>query len=147
MLFVQFPNSQFHNSPIPMPPLYGPTNPSPENAETAKVKRCGSVNRLRPEFEARYRELHANAWPTILNRLHQSHIQNYSIYLYEIDGIKLLFSYFEYTGDDFAADMQAIADDPETQRWWTLTDPCQNPLPEVLPNGNWADMEMIFQMD
>lgn len=128
------------------PPIFGPTNPGPQSPATDNIRRCASVNRLRPEFETQYRELHADAWPAILDRLRRSHIQNYSIYLHEINGSKFLFSYFEYTGTDYAADMQAIADDPETRRWWSFTDPCQDPLPEVLPDGNWADMEMLFLM-
>ena len=34
-----------------------------------------------------------------------------------------------YVGDDYAADMAAMAADPETQRWWEITNPMQEPLP------------------
>lgn len=127
-------------------PLFGPTNPDPATAR-ASVKRIASVNRLRPGKEQLYRELHADVWPAILERLRTSHIRNYSIYLKEVEGTLLLFSYFEYTGQDFEADMQAIADDPETRRWWKLTDPCQQPLPDVEPGGNWSDLEPVFLME
>lgn len=127
-------------------PIYGPTNPSPDEQKAKAVKRYGSVIRLRPEQEATYRELHADVWPSILKRLQSSNVQNYSIYLREVEGVKLLFSYMEYTGDDYAADMQAIADDPETQRWWAFTDPCQNPLPSEKPGQNWTPMELVFHM-
>jgi L-rhamnose mutarotase len=33
-----------------------------------------------------------------------------------------LFAYFEDWGDDIARDMAAIDANPETQRWWRLTD-------------------------
>ena len=36
-------------------------------------------------------------------------IQNYSIYLKEIKGQYFLFSYFEYAGHDFDADMKKMA--------------------------------------
>ena len=39
-----------------------------------------------------------------------------------------LFSYFEYVGDDFAADMANMAADPTTQKWWAVCKPCQEPL-------------------
>lgn len=126
--------------------VYGPTNPGPGTQAKQKVKRYGSVIRLRPEQEKTYRELHADVWPQILNRLRLSNIKNYSIYLHEIEGTKLLFSYMEYTGENFEKDMQAIAEDPETQRWWEFTDPCQNPLPSDNPGQNWTPMELIFHM-
>jgi len=63
-----------------------------------------------------------------------------SIHEREIDGKLYLIAYLEYTGDDFDADMKKMAADPETQRWWKETDPCQSPLPEALAKGKiWAE--------
>ncbi len=45
------------------------------------MKRYASVIGLRPEGEARYRELHAAVWPAVLDRLSTSHIRNYSIFV------------------------------------------------------------------
>ena len=92
------------------------------------IQRFGAIIGLRPEMEARYRELHSAVWPSILARLKASNIRNYSIYIAEIEGRKFLFSYLEYIGDDYQGDMKAIADDPQTQLWWRETDPCQTPL-------------------
>ncbi|WP_330175977.1 L-rhamnose mutarotase [Streptomyces sp. NBC_01498] len=107
------------------------------------MKRHAAVVRLRPEKEAEYRALHADAWPGVLDALKRAHIGNYSIFLR--DG--LLFSYLEYTGDDYAADTAAIATDPTTQRWWALTDPCQQPLDTAADGQLWADAEEIFHLD
>lgn len=111
------------------------------------MRHFGSVIGLKAEMEHRYRELHTNAWESVLRRLAESNIRNYSIYITELDGKKYLFSYFEYTGADFEADMQAIADDPETQRWWKETDLCQIQLPNRARGANWTDMECVFLMD
>ena len=127
--------------------VYGPPNPSPAETDDSPVKRFGSVIRLNPEKEQYYRELHANVWPGVLERLRKSNIRNYSIYVTEIEGKKYLFSYFEYTGNDYDFDMQAIADDPETRRWWKETDPCQIQLPTRKPGANWSEMEMVFLME
>lgn len=125
-------------------PVYGPTNPTPEEQTKSEIRRFGSVIGLNAEKEKYYRELHANVWPTVLDRIKKSNMRNYSIYTTEIEGKKYLFSYFEYVGTDLEADMQAIADDPETQRWWKETDPCQFQLPTRKPNANWSEMEMVF---
>ena len=75
--------------------------------------------------------------------MRDSNMRNFSIYITELDGEKYLFSYFEYVGDDFAADMKAIAEDPLTQKWWKETDPCQIQLPNRKPGANWSEMEMV----
>lgn len=111
------------------------------------VRQFGSVIGLNPEKEQYYRELHANVWPTITARIRKSNIRNYSIYVTAIEGKKYLFSYFEYVGQDFESDVQDIAKDPETQRWWKETDPCQFSLPSRKPGVNWSDMEMVFMME
>lgn len=107
------------------------------------MQRYGSVIKLKPEKRDEYRQLHAQVWPDVLKMIHDCNIRNYSIY-YK-DGY--LFSYFEYVGDDFAADMQKMADDPTTQQWWQLTDPCQEPLETRQPGEKWASMEEYFHVD
>jgi len=126
-------------------PVYGPSNPDPETIARQSVKRYGSVIELRPESEAYYRELHANAWSGNLRQMHQSNLRNFTIFLGEVDGRRLLFSFFEYIGTDFEADMAAIAANPETQRWWAETDPCQRRLPDTPDGEQWLPLEMVFQ--
>jgi L-rhamnose mutarotase len=106
------------------------------------MKRMGSCNRLRPEKVAEYKELHAATWPSVLARISACNIRNYSIFLREPEN--LLFAYFEYHGNDFAADLAKMAADPETQRWWALTDPCQQPYDSRAKGENWAMMEEVF---
>lgn len=128
-------------------PQYGVTNPSPEEQESMPVRRFGSVIGLHPQKEQYYRDLHASVWPAIIARIRKSNIRNYSIHVIEIEGRKYLFSYLEYVGQDFEADMNNIAEDPETLRWWEETDPCQFPLDSGKPGAKWSAMEMVFMME
>lgn len=113
-------------------------------------RRIGMAIGLRPEMEARYRALHTDPWRAVLERITRSHVRNYSIYLAELPGGLFLFSYFEYTGEDFAADMAALAADPETRRWWRETDPCQRPLATSAgvtgshDGAWWTTLEEVF---
>ena len=112
------------------------------------MKRYGMITGLRAEKLEEYKRLHAAVWPDVLRRIKQSHIQNYSIYLRQLDdGQPYLFSYFEYTGSDFAADMAAMAADETTQRWWAVCMPCQKPLASRAPDEWWATMEEVFHCD
>ena len=107
------------------------------------MKRIASVIRLRPEHEAEYRRLHADAWPSVLATLRAANVTNYSIFLR--DG--LLFAYYEYVGDDYEADKAAIAADETTQRWWQLTDPCQQPLPTAEAGQRWVEAVEVFRLE
>ena len=113
-----------------------------------KVLRYGSITGLRPEKVAYYKKLHAAVWPGVLKKITACNIHNYSIYLKEIEGRQYLFSYFEYTGNDFAADMKKMAADTATQRWWKETAPTQIPLPDAAAKGEtWSNMEEVFHKD
>ncbi len=107
------------------------------------MKRYGSVIGVKPEKLAEYKRLHAAVWPGVLAKIKECNIRNYSIY-YK-DG--LLFSYFEYHGADFNRDMENMALDEETQRWWAVCKPCQEPLPTRAAGEWWADMEEVFHVD
>jgi L-rhamnose mutarotase len=112
------------------------------------VKRYGWVIGLKAEELEEYKRLHANVWPNVLRMIKACHIQNYSIYLRQLDdGRYYLFSYLEYTGTDFASDMAQMAADPETQRWWAVCKPCQQPLANRQAGEWWADMEEVFHQD
>ena len=54
---------------------------------------------------------------------------------------------FEYTGKDYEADMAKMAADPETQRWWDVVKPMQEPLGTRQDGEWWADMEEVFHQD
>jgi L-rhamnose mutarotase len=107
------------------------------------MKRFGSVIGLRREDLEAYKKLHAAVWPGVLKTIRECHIRNYSIY-YK-DGF--LFSYYEYAGSDYAADMAHMAADPETQRWWEACSPCQQPLDSRKDGEWWASMEEVFHVD
>lgn len=107
------------------------------------MRRFGQILKLRPEFQDEYVRHHAAVWPGVLARIRRSNIRNYSIYLR--DGI--LFAYFEYVGDDFEADMRAMAADPETQRWWALMEPMQEKWPTAGPDEWWSTLTEVFHAD
>jgi len=111
------------------------------------MKRYGSVIGLNPAKLDEYQTLHRAVWPEVLAMIAQCHIHNYSIFLRQLDGKPYLFSYFEYTGDDFAADGAKMAADPATQRWWDLCKPCQLPLADRQAGEWWADMPEVFHCD
>jgi L-rhamnose mutarotase len=122
-----------------------PTDASPKASDAADrgIRRISTFIRLRPEHEVEYRRLHANVWPSVLATLRRVGVRNYSIFLR--DG--LLFSYLEYTGDDWPAAQTEIAADPDTQRWWQLTDPMQEPLTTAAEGEWWAPAAEVFHMD
>jgi L-rhamnose mutarotase len=107
------------------------------------MKRFGQVIRLQPGVLESYRRYHAAIWPEVARKITECNIENYSIY--HKDGY--LFAYFEYVGQDFAADMARMAEDPRTQDWWAIMKPMQDPIPTRAEGEWWADMEEVFHQD
>lgn len=107
------------------------------------MKRVASVIGLRAENREEYERYHADVWPTVLARLTASHIHNYSIFRHG----ELLFSYYEYTGEDYDSDMAAVAADQATQRWWALQEPLQSPLEDRASDEWWKQLPEIFHLE
>ena len=107
------------------------------------MKRYGSVINLKPEAVLAYTQLHAHGWEQVLAKITECNIRNYSIYLYG----NTLFSYFEYVGDDYEADMAKMGEDEVTQAWWSVCKPLQSPAPEAKPGEWWHDIEEVFHLD
>jgi len=106
-------------------------------------RRFGQMIGMKQEGRAAYIGLHQEVWPGVLETISACSIQNYSIYLKD----NYLFAYFEYTGMDYEADMEKMAADPETQRWWNVVKPLMEPLESRGPEEFWAGMEEIFHLD
>ena len=105
------------------------------------MKRCGRIIKLKPEKLEYYKALHSEPWPEVSAAIAECHIRNFSIYYR--DGY--LFSYYEYSGDDYTCDMERLG--KLTARWLEETDSCQQPLDTVNPGEWWADMLELFHQN
>jgi L-fuconate dehydratase len=124
---------------FPTGSIWRENTPQPRNS----VHRYGQVIGLKlGEVEA-YEHLHAAVWPEVLAMIRACNMRNYSIFRWGAQ----LFAYFEYVGQDFAADMAKMAADPITREWWKLTDSLQEPLPERADGEWWATMQEVFHTD
>lgn len=103
----------------------------------------GQIGRLKPEKREEYIKLHADVWPGVLETIHDCNLQNYSIFIRD----DLVFSYFEYTGDDYEKDTEKMAADEITQQWWGYTRPCFEKYEESSAEAFYEDMESIFYFE
>jgi L-rhamnose mutarotase len=111
------------------------------------MMRFGQVIGVKPEKLEAYKKYHAAVWPEILDKIRDCNIRNYSIYYKNVNGIPLLFAYFEYVGDDFEGDMAKMAADPKTQEWWDIMMPLQQPIDTREEGEWWATMEEVFHTE
>lgn len=102
-----------------------------------------SVIKLRPEKAAYYKQLHADPFSSVNKMIRDCGITKYKIF----NRNDLLFSIMEYCGDDFDYDMQKMAQDPETQRWWKETDPCQTRIEDAQKDEWWAAMDLVYDLN
>ncbi|KAK7688978.1 hypothetical protein QCA50_007669 [Cerrena zonata] len=113
-------------------------------------KRICQIIKLKPEAEAEYRAIHAAVWPSVLAALERHHIIDYSIHYFP--PLQLLIANFKYDGADYDKDMQGIAEDPETQRWWKVTDGMQASFNEGATGSGqdvpwWTELEEVFRFE
>src|SRR3954454_9841744 len=102
------------------------------------MRRFGQILGIKSDSIEEYERLHAAVWPAVLATIEACNIRNYSIFRHQ----NLLFAYFEYTGNDYEADMAKMAADPKTQEWWSINQPLQQPLN---PEGDWwTGMKEVF---
>lgn len=114
-----------------------------EDEKHVEKKRYGQVIALEPETAVEYKQLHQSVWPKVLEMIKECHINNYSIFFKD----NYLFTYFEYTGTNYEADMAKMAADPVTQKWWSVVMPLQKPI-ETRGEGEWwADMDEVFHFE
>ncbi|CAM5390073.1 L-rhamnose mutarotase [Leifsonia shinshuensis] len=109
----------------------------------AEPLRVCLYTRVRPGMLERYRELHDAIWPGVAERIRLSNFTNYTIFLRG----DLLVQYYEYVGDDYEADQAAMQADPESQRWWRETGPCQLDPEPGTPGGPWRELTPIWRLD
>jgi L-rhamnose mutarotase len=107
------------------------------------MERHGMMIKVRPEKLEEYKKLHADCWPGVLKMIKECNLGRYSIYYR--DGY--LFTYLEYTGNDFDADMRKMYADDTTREWLKHTDPCQQKLDTASPDEWWSPMEEVFHLD
>lgn len=100
----------------------------------------GQIGTLKREKIEEYKRLHKNAWPDVLKTISECNLHNYSIFIHE----NLVFSYFEYVGEDYEADMKKMEADKLTQEWWKHTKPCFEKYSISKASEYYHDMEQIF---
>jgi len=84
------------------------------------MKRFTLHSYLKPEKVEDYILLHASPWPELMELLDSCHMHHYSI---AIRGTEL-FTYYEYTGDDYEKDNERLSQSPVMERWWKYSKPC-----------------------
>ena len=112
------------------------------------IQRYGWVIGIKKEKLQEYKELHANVWPKVLAMIKDCNIANYSIYLGQLDDDNYyLFSYLEYIGNDFKKDMEKMAADEISQKWWAVCKPCQLPCKHRKDGEWWMTMDEVFHIE
>lgn len=111
-------------------------------SESHTIQRIGMVIGMRPDRITAYEALHAASNAGVRDLLTKYHMHNFSIFLHQLDnGGYYLFGYYEYTGEDYQADMKKLAAEPRNQEWLSTTDPMQIPLPG---EKSWSMMDEVY---
>ena len=122
--------------------LNGCTQKSVEDKVKKDIKRVGMVIGIKPEKIEEYKRVHADDNPGVRDLLRSANMHDLSIFIHKFDdGKYYLFGYYEYTGDDFDADMAALAAKERNIEWLKMTDPMQIPFEG---QNTWSVMERVY---
>ena len=100
------------------------------------------VIQLKKDKIDEYKKLHANDYEGVRDLLLKYHMNNFSIFLHQLDdGNYYEFGYYEYTGDNFEEDMKLLAAEPRNEAWLKVCDAMQIPQEGYT---SWTEMESIF---
>ncbi len=106
------------------------------------IKRVGMVIGIKPEVIDEYKALHADSNPGVRDLLSIANMENFSIFIHQFDdGKYYLFGYYEYTGENFEADMAKIAKEERNIAWLKVCDPMQIPFEG---KNSWSVMEQVY---
>ena len=110
-----------------------------------EVKRVGMVIKIKPECIEEYKAVHSDSNAGVRDLLIEANMRNFSIFLHQLDdGNWYEFGYYEYTGNDFEADMARLEKHPRNIEWLKVCDPMQIPLEGY---DSWAEMEQVYFND
>ncbi|MCP4311271.1 MAG: L-rhamnose mutarotase [Bacteroidetes bacterium] len=113
-----------------------------EQTANREIKRVGMVIKIKAEHIDEYRKIHSASNAGVRDLLTRAHMHNFSIFLHQLDdGNWYEFGYYEYTGDDFEADMATLDKHPRNIEWLKVCDPMQVPLEG---ETGWAEMEQVY---
>ena len=109
------------------------------------IKRVGRVIEIKEDRLEEYKSLHAGCNPGVRDLLSAVNIQNFSIYVTQFpDGKYYLFSYYEYTGEDYQADMAKLGAEPRIKKWLEMCDAMQISLQK---ESGWKVMDPVYYND
>lgn len=77
------------------------------------MKRIANITKLKPGMAEDYKALHDAIWEEIVAAGHQYGLRNFTMFRKD----DYIFSYYEYVGDDFAADMAEKAKCKNQAEW------------------------------
>lgn len=105
------------------------------------LKRIGRVIEIKPDSLSACRAMLEEENPAIRDLLKKHQMRNFSMFLSQLGNRWFVFSYCEYAGRDYKADLDALGKNTAYQEW---LDGFQSM--EVSDKGDtaWTDMERIF---
>ena len=109
-------------------------------------RRC-SLIALDPEKVDEYKGLHEDVPPAAVAAMRRANIHNLSIFIRLVDEQFMAIRYYEYTGDNHAADWASLNRDPDFRQWRNAYEAHQVPVSPRLRDQWWAPAEEIFHAD
>jgi|GEM_PF-2216797 L-rhamnose mutarotase len=111
---------------------------SPDSLRKGRVEpqRFCELIALNPDRVEEFQKLHQKIPQAVRDAIHQKNIRNYSVFICSTREQVYAIRYYEYVGQEYAADMAELERHPDYKAWRNAWEECQVTL-MPLSSGNW----------
>lgn len=109
------------------------------------MKRIGVLTKIKPGMLEKYTKMHAEIWDDVVRIGHEHNTRNFTIFFDERTGY--MFSYFEYIGNDYEADMKEKNSKPIIKEWQAMCRECFAPVDDSADGPLQAPLREIWHND
>ncbi|KAL2888024.1 hypothetical protein HOO65_040361 [Ceratocystis lukuohia] len=108
-------------------------------------KRIAQVARLKAECVTQYKQAHSQDWAEVERHMRMCNIENYTIF--HEASTNLVFASFNYTGYDFAGDMERLAENSRVKEWRTMVEQWQEHPSEGQPVADSSELDLGIEKE
>ncbi|MCS7304946.1 MAG: L-rhamnose mutarotase [Thermoguttaceae bacterium] len=123
-------------------PTAGSTGASSGQSNRSSLKAAAESQRfceliaLNPDRVEEFQKLHQKIPQGVRDAIRQKNIRNYSVFICSTKDQVYAIRYYEYVGEEYAADMAELERHPDYKTWRNAWEECQVTL-MPLSSGNW----------
>ncbi len=119
----------------------------PALKSAAEPQRFCELITLNPDRVEEFQKLHQKIPQAVRDAIRQKNIRNYSVFICSTRDQVYAIRYYEYVGEEYAADMAELERHPDYKTWRNAWEECQVTLMPLSSGDWWAPSKEICHLE